>query len=204
MLDPGDVHIWRLPLDCTREQPRVAARLLSPDEVERVARFRFAQLRDHATVARGLLRTLLAKYVECHPAELRFEYGPQGKPTLPDHPIRFNLAHSGGLAVCAVTRSLSIGADVELIRPDVDHANIARHSFSDNERKVLAALSHRAAVRGFYNCWTLKEAYIKGRGGGLSIPLDSFDVPLEGAHATPRPVASREAASMRTAGLRVN
>jgi 4'-phosphopantetheinyl transferase len=192
MLGAGDVHIWWLPLNCTPAQLDVAARLLSPDEAERVARFRFAHLREHAAAARGLLRTLLARYLSCDPATLRFEYGPQGKPRLADKTLQFNLAHSAGLAVCGISLDLPLGVDVELIRPDIDHAGIAEHSFSPNERARLSVEYGFAAVRGFFRCWTLKEAYIKARGGGLSIPLESFDVPLDNAEDTPRQVVSRD------------
>ena len=72
---------------------------------------------------------------------------------------------------------------------------MAEHSFSPNERARLAAESGSAAVRGFFRCWTQKEAYIKGRGGGLSIPLDSFDVPLDEPADAPRPIVSRDAAA---------
>lgn len=191
MLGSGEVHVWRFPLECSRRQLRLAASLLSPDEAERVSHFRFEHLRKQATAARGVLRALLGRYLECEPAEVAFVYGPQGKPSLAESSLRFNLAHSGGLALCALTLNTPVGVDLERIRTDIDHAGIARQSFSPRERADLERLAPSLALTGFFRCWTLKEAYIKGRGGGLSIPLDSFDVPL-GQAVTSQAIVSRE------------
>jgi 4'-phosphopantetheinyl transferase len=189
-----DVHVWWFRLDCTPDELAALSELLSPDERERVARFRFVHLQQHAAAARGFLRRTLATYLDRSAADLKFEYGPQGKPALVDAPVQFNLAHSGGLAVCAATSTAPLGVDVELVRADIDHAGIGLQSFSPRERAQLAESGPDGAVTGFFRCWTLKEAYVKGRGGGLSIPLDSFDVPLTAATFVGQPVVTRERA----------
>jgi 4'-phosphopantetheinyl transferase len=165
--------------------------LLDGQERERVARYRFEHLRAHAIAARGLLRRLLAAYLGREPTELRFQYGPFGKPDLVgDERIFFNVAHSGGRGLYAVSRDGAVGIDIELVRSNLDHRGLGRGTFSVAEQAMLAsATDDHAARQGFFRCWTMKEAYIKARGGGLSIPLDSFDVPLQAGY-----VHSREAA----------
>jgi 4'-phosphopantetheinyl transferase len=192
LLISGEVHVWWFELDRNAVELDALARVLAEDERERVARFRFQRDADRALAARGLLRTLLGRYVGRPPGDLRFEYGEQSKPGLPGQPIHFNLSHSSGLGVCAITLDQPVGIDVERLRDDFDHAGIARQSFSAAERAVLATAFAAHTTRGFFQCWTLKEAYIKARGGGLSIPLDAFDVSLSDAIPA-QAVVSREA-----------
>lgn len=174
----GELHVWWFDLDRTPAELDALQGCLAEDERQRVARFRFQRDAERALAARGLLRTLLGRYVGRPPGDLQFEYGQQGKPGLAGQPIHFNLSHSSGLGLCAITLDQAVGIDVECMRDEVDHAGVARQSFSAAERAVLATAFAANALVGFFQCWTLKEAYIKARGGGLSIPLDAFDVSL--------------------------
>lgn len=192
-LAPGEVHLWSFRLARPPAEVARLSRLLSADERERVARFRFDEHRREAVAARGLLRVILGRYLECRPETLVFEYGPYGKPLLASRALHFNLSHSGGVALCGVTLDRPLGVDVERIRADLDHAALGRASFSPCEQAALASHWRERGIEGFFRCWTFKEAYLKGRGGGLSIPLDSFDVPLIAGEAD-APVRSREAA----------
>jgi 4'-phosphopantetheinyl transferase len=133
-------------------------------------------------MARATLRLLLGRYLDSDPARLRFCYGAHDKPALApesggDSP-RFNVSHSHGLALIALTRSREIGVDLEQIRPEIALENIARRFFSQAEVATLFALPPRERGEAFFACWTRKEAYIKAKGGGLTIPLDQFDVSL--------------------------
>jgi 4'-phosphopantetheinyl transferase len=112
------------------------------------------------------------------PEAVRFRYGPRGKPMLDaeDGLLRFNLSHSGDLALVAVSLGRDIGVDVERVRPDRDLERIATRFFSAAEVAALLALPRAERAGAFYRCWTRKEAYIKALGDGLAIPLDSFDV----------------------------
>ena len=113
---------------------------------------------------------------------MRFVYGPHGKPELAsdggETGLRFNVSHSHGLALYAITRHREIGVDVERIRPEVASETIAEHFFSPREVAVLRALPATLQATAFFACWTRKEAYIKARGDGLSLPLDQFAVSL--------------------------
>jgi 4'-phosphopantetheinyl transferase len=179
---PDEVHVWRAVLDREPEDLALLSAALSGDERQRADRFRFESDRRHFLAGRGLLRALLGSYLQRDPASLRFAYGPWGKPSLGDqagpHGLCFNLAHAGGVALFAVTLQRQIGVDVERINPDLGHEDIAEHFFSPREREALRALPPGQRALAFFACWTRKEAYLKARGEGLSISLDSFDVSL--------------------------
>jgi 4'-phosphopantetheinyl transferase len=155
--------------------------LLSADERERAARFCFDKHRRRFTAGRGILRTLLGRYLERNPRELTFEYSDHGKPFLAGTPVpelRFNLSHSHEVALFAFTSGRDVGVDVEQIRPDRSTREIAERFFSPREARALFALPPEQQTAGFFRCWTRKEAYIKAKGKGMSIPLDSFAVSL--------------------------
>ncbi len=175
------VHVWRVFLDRTPGWLEWHDELLCDDERDRACRFYFERDRRRFTVARGALRMILSGYSAQHPESIRFEYGPQGKPHLASShsEMRFNLAHSEELALIAVARERELGIDVERIRSFSLGAQRPEDFFSPREVSTLRALSGTLAEEAFFRCWTRKEAYIKARGGGLSIPLDSFDVSLE-------------------------
>jgi 4'-phosphopantetheinyl transferase len=178
-LDASEVHLWQASLD--GRPADIFESFLSADELARANRFHFAEDRTHFVVARGLLRNLLAAYLGINSAELRFSYGAKGKPFLVldgQMQINFNLSHAHGRAAFAFSRGRELGVDLEYVKEDFDAELIATRFFSRAE--VLALRSVPAEVRNqaFFNCWTRKEAYIKARGEGLSMPLDEFDVSL--------------------------
>ena len=176
------VHVWRAALDVPESDVRRLGDTLADDERRRAERFIFQHDRAHFVVARGLLRVLLGRYLQHDPQHLRFVYGPHGKPELASDVggtgLRFNVSHSHGLALYAITRHREIGVDVERIRPEVASETIAEHFFSPREVAVLRALPAALQATAFFACWTRKEAYIKARGDGLSLPLDQFAVSL--------------------------
>jgi 4'-phosphopantetheinyl transferase len=161
-------------------------RLLAGDEQRRADRFRFERDRARYIVGRALLRGLLAGYLGTSPAELEFEYGEFDKPALRSGPS-FNLSHAGSLVLFAFSGEGEIGVDVELDDANLASERIAERFFSPSEVSVLPVDQQPLA---FLACWTRKEAFIKARGDGLSLPLDSFDVSL---------VPNAPAALLRTA-----
>ena len=127
----------------------------------------------------GALRRILAGYLGAAAETLQFRYGAQGKPALEgSFDLDFNLAHSHGLALIGVSRGRRLGVDLEWIRPDVADEGIAERFFAPGEVQKLVALRREDRDLAFFRCWTRKEAYIKARGEGLSIPLSSFCVSL--------------------------
>lgn len=179
VLPPGEVHLWRIPLLQPEAGIARCMAILHAEEAARAARFHFERDRKRFVVARAALRSVLGHYLGVTPAQVQFHYGPQGKPELSpsgQSALRFNLSHSGDYALLGVTAQAEIGVDIELARPDFGTLEIARRFFSAQESSLLGALPAEQRCAAFFDCWTRKEAYIKALGGGLSIPLDSFDV----------------------------
>ena len=181
-LSSDDVHIWRACLDQPAWRIQQLAQTLSQDERIRADRFYFEQDTKRFIVGRGILRTMLGRYLGIEPSQLQFRYGPCGKPALTENSlgstVSFNLSHSQGLALYAVTCDRQIGVDLEHIRPVPNAENIALRFFSEREKAVFTALPPSQKQAAFFNCWTRKEAYMKAIGEGLALPLDQFDVSL--------------------------
>ena len=175
-LSGKDLHIWRIALERDEAEVRSLRPLLSQTELDRAARFRFEKDRRHYLAAHTILRKLLLEYLQWQPAPFDFQYGTEGKPCIPTSELRFNLSHSGEVALAAFTLSHELGVDVERIREGVNDEGIAQRFFSSSEAAALLALPEDQRDRAFFRIWTRKEAYVKARGGGLTIPLDSFDV----------------------------
>lgn len=178
----SDVHLWSAPLNVADQVYAVLSQGLSPDEWERADKFVFKRDRRNFIVARGMLRDVLASYLDCQPIGIRFQYGLHGKPGIrfEEAPgrLEFNLSHSSGYLVLAISAGRQVGVDVERIRPLPDLDQVASNSFSDYEQNALSAFAPEEKLLGFFRCWTRKEAYLKARGDGLSIPLDAFDMSL--------------------------
>lgn len=153
---------------------------LSADETARAERFVYDKHRAAYISARSGLRHHLGEITGRDPTDLRFTYGAQGKPSLADGPF-FNLSHSGDLACLAVHDTIDLGVDIEVHRFVED--GLAERFFSLTENRALQSLAPEKRVAGFFRCWTRKEAVIKALGGGLSIPLDAFDVTLDADNA---------------------
>lgn len=181
-LEHDEVHVWRACLDQSSPQVEVLEDLLNEDERSRADRFYFSRDRRRFIVARGILRSLVGRYLGSTPERISLSYGVHRKPALrfesgPDA-IRFNLSHSHGIALYALTRGREVGVDLELVRGDLKSDQIAEQFFSPNEILALRALPPTLRQYAFFLCWTRKEAYIKARGEGLTMPLDQFDVSL--------------------------
>jgi 4'-phosphopantetheinyl transferase len=176
-LRDGEVHVWRCSLARRPDELARLRDLLATDEHARADRFRFERDRSRYIVGRATLRLLLARYVDIEPEELELGYGEFDKPYLDGGPS-FNLSHSGAVALYAFAAAGELGIDVELDDADLSREHIAERFFSPAEVSVLRSLPAEAQPRAFLTCWTRKEAFIKARGDGLSLALDSFDVTL--------------------------
>lgn len=175
----AQVDVWSASLDAPEAVVTKLRRSLSADELERADRFYFDRDRNRYVVGRGLLRGLLAGYTSKRADELRFDYSPYGKPTLrDDERISFNVSHSGDRAAFAVGRGVIVGVDIEVLDSKPSDVLVARQFFSATEVDDYLSLPDDIRPRAFLSCWTRKEAYIKARGEGLSLPLQDFDVTL--------------------------
>jgi 4'-phosphopantetheinyl transferase len=157
---------------------------LAPAERARADRFHFPRDRQRFVRRRGALRYLLSDHLGAEPAAIDLTTGPNGRPELHPGPhpedgrdLRFNQSSSGDTAVYAFATGIDVGIDVERHRDDIDIDALAFRFFSPREVAALEAESPgspRSAA--FFACWTMKEAFVKARGDGLSLPLDGFDV----------------------------
>lgn len=182
-LESNEVHVWLASLSQPAGRMQSLLHTLSPDELEKAERFHFSEDYRRFVVARGVLRAILSRYLQTSPVELRFSYNPYGKPFLTDLPSQntpsFNLSHSGELVLISLACGRRVGVDLERVRSLPDAEQIAKRFFSDKEYEVFREVSvSRNQEDVFFTCWTRKEAYIKARGDGLSMPLNSFDVSL--------------------------
>ena len=181
-LSESEVHVWRASLKQPVSVVQNLQQVLMTEEVTRARRFYFEKDSHHFIVARGLLRTILGRYIDRDPRHLRFCYNSYGKPSL-DFPskeseLNFNLSRSYELVLYVFTYFRQVGIDVEYLRSDVDFEQLAKHTFSPYEYAMFHALPEAMKRESFFNQWTCKEAYIKAKGKGLSIPLDQFDISL--------------------------
>jgi 4'-phosphopantetheinyl transferase len=161
-----EVHFFSLDVD-----PARFVALLTPDERERAARFRFDVHRNRYVVCRGRLRELLG-------ADQPFLYGAHGKPYW-EGEIAFNVSHSHDVGMIAIGRGIELGCDVERVDPKFVDDQIPERFFSPGEVRALRALPKPEQTAAFFRIWTRKEAVIKACGLGVSMGLDTFDVTLD-------------------------
>ena len=182
-LAPGEVHVWRAPLGTTAEERERLATVLDAEERRRAARFRFDRHRNSFIVRHAVLRGLLGGYLGRAPETVRYRYLAHGKPELhadmEAEYLRFNMSHSEGLALMAFGRDADLGVDVERLEPRRADRGVARRFFAAGELRTLETLPPGAWLRGFFDCWARKEAFVKAIGEGLSHPLDAFEVSVQ-------------------------
>jgi 4'-phosphopantetheinyl transferase len=149
--------------------------LLSDDERQRLARFRFENDRQLFLVAHALLRVALSRHANIEPCAWRFQTGSHGRPEIDESQsrLRFSLSHTRGLAACAIILERDIGLDVEYLTADAP-IEVADQFFSPRERSALLCAESNVRATLFLEYWTLKEAYAKARGLGLSLEPHQF------------------------------
>jgi 4'-phosphopantetheinyl transferase len=187
-LGANEIHVW-LASCADIEDSALLDRyrhLMSAAEIERQQRYRFERDRHRDLITRALVRTTLSRYAATAPTDWSFHEGEHGKPEIitPENselpsPLRFNLSHSRDRVVCAVTLQHDIGIDIEYTDRHNDVLTIAKHYFSASEREALLALPADRQRDAFFDYWTLKEAYIKARGEGISLGLAKFSFLLQ-------------------------
>jgi len=184
-----EVHVWWSWVDAAVGVVSSMEASLNEKERLRAAKFLHNTDRTRYVFGRGMLRQILATYVDAKPEDVTFSTNEFGKPFL-DQPfassgLYFNLSHSKDLVVVAVAFDQHIGVDVEFVRQISDVDAIARRCFTDFERELLAG-EIDSKTSNFFRCWTRKEAFVKAIGKGLSVPLNSFTASLPGGVASGR------------------
>ncbi|MAD79753.1 MAG: 4'-phosphopantetheinyl transferase superfamily protein [Pirellulaceae bacterium] len=173
----GDVHVWSASVAAYRSRESALLGLLADDEIDRANRFVFEKDRLSFVLGRATLRTLLGRCLSKRPQEVQIVANCFGKPELERKALFFNTSHSGDVVLIALCRDHEIGVDVERVRHLEEMEQLATKFFSPREVSELRAAPPQQMSAAFFACWTRKEAYVKARGHGLSVPLAEFDVP---------------------------
>jgi len=174
----GEVHAWSTSLEADENTLRSLSNNLSTDELFRANRFNSGLHRRRFIVARSTLRILISRYLNCEISSIELITDAKGKPSVkkPTTELTFNVSHSHELALYGFGSSRAIGIDVERVRTDVSELAIAKRFFSTDEIEKIENLSEKDRRKGFFSCWTRKEAYLKARGVGIGGGLKSFSV----------------------------
>lgn len=186
-LSADEVHVWRASLNVFGARLQSALATLSESERLRANRFRFPVHQRQFVAARAILRDILSRYLEIPPRDVPLGYRNSGKPFVDlgdrDGSIRFNLAHSGDLAIYAIARDRSVGVDVERMRRDVAFEDLADRFFAPVEAAALHEIPKSVRAAAFFSVWTRKEAYLKAGGDrlteGIAPALGRFSVTVE-------------------------
>jgi 4'-phosphopantetheinyl transferase len=192
--EPG-VHVWRVPLNAGSPGVSDIVALLSPQERDRMSRFRLEADRRRYGIVHAALRLLLGRYLGLDPRDLAFAAGEHGKPHLASAPaIEFNLSHSGDLALIAVSPNRPVGVDVEsLARRIPDVPPLARRVLCPREREWLSRIGERSRAHAFLQLWACKEAVSKAAGRGFTIGFARIET-------DPDPLFSERSQHLQCAG----
>ena len=177
-LNEGEVHVWLTDLDAAIAHLSELQTILAADEIARAQRFHFPEHRQRFICGRGLLRVILAKYLNLEPQAIAFSYGSHGKPFLqkPSSHLSFNLTHSEGLALYIIALGRDVGIDVECLSGDREIDSIISRFFTQSEQTYLLNLPPKDRQTAFFRCWTCKEGQAKASGEGISQGLDRLDL----------------------------
>lgn len=179
----NEIHLWQASLDLPSVMIKKLARSLSEDERTRANRFRFEQHRDRFIAGRGILRQLLANYLQVESDCVIFEYSSRGKPqiasSLNQDNLQFNVSHSQDLALYGFTYQRIIGVDLEYIKDNIDYKQLAKRFFTTQELQLINSYPAREQKTIFFQLWTAKEAYLKATGDGLAVSLDTIEFSLD-------------------------
>ena len=177
-LSAAEAHLWSARPAAFTDPARLARlrALLTGGERARIDRYRLARDRRTSLVTRALVRVTLSRYCDVPPARWRFRANDYGRPEIasPTSPLRFNVSHTGGLVVCLVGLGRELGVDAESPHRDRRWLDLADRFFAPAEARALRGVPAADRPPRFLEYWTLKEAYVKARGRGLTLPLSGF------------------------------
>lgn len=178
-----EIHVWRANLDLPTDLIKKLASCLSAEEKKRAEGFRFEQHRDRFIAGRGILRHILANYLQIKSNKILFEYSDRGKPrlasSLNQDSLQFNVSHSQDLALYGFNYQRIIGVDLEYIKENIDYQQLAKRFFSPQELQLINSYPVAEQKTIFFQLWTAKEAYLKATGDGLAGSLDSIKFSID-------------------------
>lgn len=176
VLADNDIHLWMVNPQQIAAAPALRE-LLSQAEQDKVDRYRFPEAQHNALITRAFIRLILSQYLPNDPQHWQFSVSPLGKPELSNGvlPLRFNLSHNNEMLICALCLDNDIGCDVENMGRKISVNAIAKRFFSAQEAQRI-----QAKPQQFFAYWTLKEAFVKATGLGISQGLDTFSFRIDG------------------------
>lgn len=181
-----EAHLWIVRPESVTDKSTLAACMdvLSDLEKQRYRRFRFARDRHRYLVSHAMVRNVLSRYAELTPDAWVFSQADHGRPEVVNTgltDIRFNLSHTDGLAACVVTSTCDCGVDVERVHMRHNPVGVAKRMFSIAEYEHMQRLQGREQLEYFFTRWTLREAYTKARGIGITFPTHQLDFDVRSA-----------------------
>jgi 4'-phosphopantetheinyl transferase len=181
-LGANEIHIWLAVMSQPVFRFNEYIQTLSDEERLRAEKYYSERDRNSFIFRRGILRTILGRYLDVEPCRLQFCYGKYGKPKLDvrfgNGTVHFNLSHSHGVALYAFARDSEIGVDIECMSDISEMEHVVETTYSIKEKEVFRSLPENQKREAFFHYWTCKEAIIKALGYGLSRPVDKYEVPL--------------------------
>jgi 4'-phosphopantetheinyl transferase len=179
------VHVWRIPLELPAARGGEFSDVLTPLEQARAARFVREEDRRRFQIGRAATRRILGSYLGVPPAHVSIDPDRRGKPQLDatsvpqERQVHFNISHSGDWILVAFAHAFPVGIDIESVRAAGTTEDLIEYLMSDGERQSLNTLSKDKRPAAFLQCWTSKEAFLKGVGVGLSAALRSIEVAID-------------------------
>lgn len=176
-----EIHIWVIDLIQPDSNYLNFKKLLNEEEISKLDQYIFNSDKRRYIVSHGFLKEIIGKYLDINPHDISFKKSSLGKPCLEEtlKPINFefSLAHSGELAIYALTKRRKVGVDIEYIRRKIDYMKIALKFFTKREKDILDSLGKDQKKMAFFNCWTRKEAFIKAFNEKL-LDFQDFEVTI--------------------------
>jgi len=180
-LAAAEIHLWLAFCDGNDDKGLHSAyrELLSKAEREQETRFYFANDRRRYLLTRALVRTVLSRYFLISPKEWAFSKNAYGRPEVVnveanEAGVSFNISHTHGLIILAVAKRRALGVDIVNLQSREASMDVAARYFAPAEVEVLSSTARDRQHYRFFEYWSFKEAYVKARGMGLSVPLDKF------------------------------
>lgn len=179
-LEERFVDVWSVDLVFDPSALQFFLRTLSAQELVKLEGFKLQQQANRYLAVRGVLRQILAGYLDVEPADLIFESNAYGKPYLANASLFFNISHSGDCLLIAVSDFDSIGVDIELIKSRRNLLGLAKRCFSVDELNFWFDLPEDVRGQMFYQLWVRKEAFVKAVGRGIALGLELCELQVPG------------------------
>lgn len=178
-LSKNDIHIWQISLVYNKDQLDLCKSVLDKETVKKAEWFKFEEDQNKYILCQGILRLLLADYLNLETSEISISRQKKGKPFVANqNPVFFNMSDSGNICVYAFTLVGELGIDIEKKRnlPDIDELiqkNLTMREIEYIRKKPSEKLNI------FFRLWTIKEAYLKAIGEGMRLTPDKLEFSVD-------------------------